>query len=102
MSGVPCGTGGVFVAYRKPYLCGLSSGRGEGAGMVGDRFSNNSSSGSGSSMRGNSVLESFRSLSDDVKSRIVVEGLSGMFARPSVMVTVEVECTTLPPGERPG
>ena len=100
------GTSGVSIRSLRPYLCGLSSGSGDGAGMLGDN-ANSRFVGSG----GNcfcwvtsicvSVLESstkagwFSNLDSRrlsaLESRTMVETLSGLLF--SVIVIDEGECT---------
>ena len=90
------GTSGVSILSLNPYLCGLSSGSGEGAGIVGDSADRTCASSDGTGGRSlksaaPSVCESGRSA--DLQSRMVVAALRGIVALSSVIVMFELECT---------
>lgn len=100
------GISGVSILSLRPYLCGLSSGRGGGAGIEGESVSPRFAGGAvahlccsvstSSRFSTNEVLVSAR---DPIRlsmtePRIVVEALSGRLALSSVIVIVDAECTT--------
>ena len=96
---------GVSIRSLRPYLCGLSSGNGEGAGMLGDKTDPRLGGGGGESSRwrleslltsGCGLMPSIRDCLrlSTLESRIVVDALRGRSALSSVIVTVDAECTT--------
>lgn len=103
------GTSGVSIRSFRPYLCGLSSGSGEGAGMLGDRAESRclrreeglgevslswgtGRVGTSSPSTSCSVMRDSLRLSA-LHSQREVDPLSGCLAFSSGMVTVEAECT---------